>query len=327
MGDFNDLMTADEKEGGQRHPRNLLSGFSEAISDCELVDLGYEGDKFTWERFRGTDKWVVERLDRGFANKDWIDLFPSAVVQVHEISTSDHKPIFLQLNRRVYMPKERRFRFENLWIRENECRNIIQECWNKRGAYDLMGKLNECCLKLEKWGGGVVKHLKTKLQFYRKEMKRMSSRRDETGVREYNEARWNYLKLLEKQDVFWSQRAKQFWLKHGDNNTRFFHKFASTRRTHNKVRRLKDANGVWCESEEDIQNAIIQYFDDIFLTSNTREHFSDRVQFKKITEVQSYELMQQITEKEVREAVFDMYPEKSPGIGGLNPCFFPTGPL
>ncbi|XP_074354615.1 uncharacterized protein LOC141693410 [Apium graveolens] len=109
IGDFNDLMTTNKKEGGQRYPRALLNGFSEAISDCDLVDLRYKGDKFTWEHFRGTDKWVVQWLDRGFANKKWIDLFQSAVVQVHEVSTSDHMPLCLQLNRRVYVPKGRRF--------------------------------------------------------------------------------------------------------------------------------------------------------------------------------------------------------------------------
>ncbi|XP_074359582.1 uncharacterized protein LOC141698981 [Apium graveolens] len=228
-------MTADEKEGGQRHPRNLLSGFSEAINDCELVDLGYEGEKFTWERFRGTDKWVVERLDKGFANKEWIDLFPSDVVQVHEVSTSDHMPLCLQLNMRVYMPKGRRFRFENMWIHETEYKNIIQDCWNDSGTQNLMQKLSNCCLKLKERGGGLIRHLKTKPAFYRKEMQRTRSRRGAYGVKMYNEARWNYLKLLEKQDVFWSQRAKQYWLKHEDNNTRFFHRFASTRKEHNKI--------------------------------------------------------------------------------------------
>lgn len=47
IGDFNDLMFADEKRGGQMHPRALLSGFTEVVNDCRLVDLGYVGDKFT----------------------------------------------------------------------------------------------------------------------------------------------------------------------------------------------------------------------------------------------------------------------------------------
>lgn len=75
IGDFNDMLTADEKKGGKNHPRCLLNGFSEVISDCNLIDLGYIGDKFTWERARGTDKWVLERLDRGLATKEWREFF------------------------------------------------------------------------------------------------------------------------------------------------------------------------------------------------------------------------------------------------------------
>lgn len=58
IGDFNDLMHIDEKQGGQRHPRLLLDGFSEVVMECGLLDLGFTGDKYTWERSRGTEQWV-----------------------------------------------------------------------------------------------------------------------------------------------------------------------------------------------------------------------------------------------------------------------------
>ncbi|XP_074327490.1 uncharacterized protein LOC141665403 [Apium graveolens] len=121
-------MVMEEKKGGKNRPRFLLDGFSEAVSDCGLVDLGFTGEKYTWQRSRETYRWIQERLDMGMANKSWIDLFPNAEVRVLEGSTSDHLPLYLQLNKRVYVPKSRRFKFENMWIREQECRNIIQEC-------------------------------------------------------------------------------------------------------------------------------------------------------------------------------------------------------
>lgn len=56
VGDFNDIISVEEKRGGQAHPRRLMEGFSEAISDCGLQDLGFTGDIFTWERSRGTER-------------------------------------------------------------------------------------------------------------------------------------------------------------------------------------------------------------------------------------------------------------------------------
>lgn len=287
IGDFNDLMTADEKKGGQCHPRALLNGFSDAISDCGLFDLGYTCDKFTWERFRGTDRWVVERLYRGLANKAWSELFPNAEVRVHEVSTSDHMTLCLQLNKQVYMPRGKRFRFENMWIQEKEYRNIVQECRNNEGTSELISKLAMCCLRLEEWGGGLIKKLKCKLSNYRKEMQNLRSRRDVNGVRKYNEARWNYLRLLEKQGIFWRQRAKQYWLKDGDRNTRFFHKFAYVRKKHNRIKKLKDVNGEWQDTEDGIQNTIVKYFENIFTITETGEQMSERINFKRITEEQS----------------------------------------
>lgn len=67
-----------------------------------------------------------------------------------------------------------------------------------------------------------MQEMRNEIQYYRKEMRRLRSRRDEYGVSKYNEARWEFLKLLEKQEVYWKQRSKPFWLKERDQNTRFF---------------------------------------------------------------------------------------------------------
>ncbi|XP_074364697.1 uncharacterized protein LOC141705706 [Apium graveolens] len=128
--DFNDMLFAHEKKGGRPHPRGLLKGFSDMIIGCGLIDLGFEGDKFTWEKSRGTKNWVQERLDRCLVNQGWKNLFPEVVVKVGDVSTSDHIPIFPSLNRKVYVQKGRRFKFENMWIREKDCYGLIKDCWN-----------------------------------------------------------------------------------------------------------------------------------------------------------------------------------------------------
>lgn len=154
IGDFNDLMLTDEKIGGQKHPYALLAGFSKTVMDCGLSDLGYIGEKYTWERARGTEGWIQQRLDRGLATKEWMELFPNAEVRVLEVSTYDHMPLYLQLNRKVYVPKERRFCFENMWIQEKECHYIIMECWNNGDNSELLDKIARCCARLEEWGVG-----------------------------------------------------------------------------------------------------------------------------------------------------------------------------
>jgi hypothetical protein len=50
-----------------------MQAFHDALIDCELFDMGFSGDSFTWQREK-----VRERLDRGVTNVQWNLLFPLA---------------------------------------------------------------------------------------------------------------------------------------------------------------------------------------------------------------------------------------------------------
>ena len=109
LGDFNDLLVANEKRGRRGHPNWLFQGFKSAITDSGLIDLGMEGYQFTWERSRGRVDWVEEKLDRVFASADWIRQFRRAKVWSLESSCSDHLPIFMDSNPLGHIHKSKRF--------------------------------------------------------------------------------------------------------------------------------------------------------------------------------------------------------------------------
>lgn len=90
LGDFNDIMFVHEKKGGRMHLRALLEGFKNVVKDCGLYEVQSKGSEFTWERARGTDRWIQEKLDRGMANQEWNTMFPEAEINVLEVTTSDH---------------------------------------------------------------------------------------------------------------------------------------------------------------------------------------------------------------------------------------------
>lgn len=162
-------------------------------------------------------------------------MFPCAAITVMDVSSSDHLPLNLQLNRTMYVPRTQRFRFENMWLKDKECLNIIQVCWTSMKDHNIIDKIQYYCFKLEEWGGGTVKEFKAKLREYKSKLRQLRSRRYVHGVRQYNEVRRDFLKLLERQEIYWHQRAKQFWLQQGDQNTHFFHKYASSRQTNNTI--------------------------------------------------------------------------------------------
>ncbi|XP_074369678.1 uncharacterized protein LOC141711143 [Apium graveolens] len=282
LRDFNDMMYRDEKMGGRDHTRDLLLGFTATINDCGLRDLGFVGEKYTWERSRGKPNWIQERLDRGFADQRWQTLFPLAEVLVIEVATSDHLPLFLSLNKKVYEAKGHRFRFENIWLREKECMNVVRNGWDLARGMDVTGKIQVCAEKLQQWGGGLSNEYKAKIHQCRLRLKKLRSWRDCQGIQQYN----------------------------------------ATRRKNNKVDKIKDANGVWQEEKEDIQRVIEDYFSELFTASNLQGSLSDREVVKQVSDLENEELLGEITGEEVKEAIFSMHPDKASGIDGFNPAFY-----
>ncbi|XP_015068824.1 uncharacterized protein LOC107013426 [Solanum pennellii] len=112
--------------GRIQQPAWRLDGYRRAVNFCELHDLGYVGNKFTWERGRGTDGWVSERLDRALATTGWRVLFNRATVYHMEIACSDHMALFISLGISIrYSPMK--FRFENSWLRETDVKEAVEE--------------------------------------------------------------------------------------------------------------------------------------------------------------------------------------------------------
>lgn len=78
QGDFNDILSQDEKHGPVEHPEWLIQGFREVVTNCGLRDLPLLGYPFTWGKSIGKPNAVEERLDRALATSVWFDIFPNA---------------------------------------------------------------------------------------------------------------------------------------------------------------------------------------------------------------------------------------------------------
>jgi hypothetical protein len=96
VGDFNEFLYACEKEGGVPRPQSCMDNFKKALEECELDDLGFVGDAFTWRnKSRNSSTYIRERLDRAVATQAWMDRFPAYKVVNGDPRHSDHQPILV----------------------------------------------------------------------------------------------------------------------------------------------------------------------------------------------------------------------------------------
>jgi hypothetical protein len=93
LGYFNEILYHYEKEGGRARTQRQLQAFHDALADCELADMGYTGDIFTWQRGK-----IRERLEWGVTNARWNTKFPNAGLVNGEMLKLDHRPIIVDMD-------------------------------------------------------------------------------------------------------------------------------------------------------------------------------------------------------------------------------------
>ena len=48
FGDFNEILSQEEKSGGALRPQHQIEAFRDTVNKCEFIDLGFSGFNFTW---------------------------------------------------------------------------------------------------------------------------------------------------------------------------------------------------------------------------------------------------------------------------------------
>ncbi|CAN1327112.1 hypothetical protein LINPERPRIM_LOCUS34062, partial [Linum perenne] len=128
LGDFNAMVDSTEKWGGASFNQGSAREFWSCIGDCNLIDSGFVGPKFTWFR-----RNLRERIDRCLGNAAWSTLFPDAATFHLERLKSDHRPILVHTNKYTrYTPAPRPFRFNAAWFGHDNFTDFIDLGW-KRG--------------------------------------------------------------------------------------------------------------------------------------------------------------------------------------------------
>lgn len=131
-----------------------MQQYREVLDECGFMDLGFVGPKFTWARHFDNGNSIWERLDRGLATNDWFLKFPSTRVHHLQCDSSDHIPIHIVFSGLDPPNRKNVFRFEEMWLSNLGCSDIVQAMWNRweiESVGGIFGRVEKCGRDLSWW--------------------------------------------------------------------------------------------------------------------------------------------------------------------------------
>ncbi|KAA3460675.1 reverse transcriptase [Gossypium australe] len=320
--DFNEILFSFEKQGRRTREERQMEAFRRALEDCELADLGFSWQWYTWERGRLASNNIRERLDRGVANPKWWDLFKNFEVNHLQHSFSDHCPLVVSTNTndgRYNSGHSRWFRFNADWILSPTCEEHIKNIWLS-SSQDVLVKLQELGRSLQGWA-------KSEKKSRTQHTTELNGRLRDLGecdisediLEEITEIKIDLNLEADKEEIYWEQKARTNWLKMGDKNTAFFHNSASQRRRKNEVKGLEDEFGTLRTETMEMEEMATNYFKELFSSKGISDcsRLMDYFQ-PNIMEGHNRELMAEFTSDEVVLAIKSIGPLKAPGWFSCN---------
>ena len=120
------------------------------------------------------------------------------------------------------------FKFEEMWLSDQGCTEIVEAVWDARGIDDpmfgTMHKIEKCGKALMQWNKDHFGSVQALLKQKRKELIYVEKEAMRTGLNFWLlDLKKEIASLVDKEQRMWLQRSKVLWASQGDRNSKFFH--------------------------------------------------------------------------------------------------------
>ncbi|KAM6543446.1 hypothetical protein CsatB_007893 [Cannabis sativa] len=317
LGDFNEILTQADKIGGPLRHNGQIEAFQRVVDCCHLEAAAFEGELITWSNKSQGQGNVKERLDYGFFNDVWYHRALKTIVSLAGVQLAE--PTF-----------KSRFRFEKIWLNDQDCLDIIFKYWDNSVSDPIsqtLSNIQSCASHLQSWHHHKYGHMKKKIKKAHKHVEVLQN--SSTTTSDHFSALQSSEKILDdllaQEEEYWRQRSRVSWLKSGDSNTKFFHQRANARHSNNKIKKLTGDNGQVYTSSHDILQQIELYFTGIFSTQGVDQLALQAVLDTipvTITPESCEALSAPFTAEDVYSALKSMSEDSSPGDDGMSVMFY-----
>eukprot|EP00253_Pinus_taeda_P030029 PITA_30029 len=251
----------------------ILAFFENLLEDHNLIDI--PSAKPTWRNNRTGEASLARRLDRFLIKEPLVNRGTRIRQWVRSRGLSDHRPIYLEMQDAIDKPKAP-FKFNSTWPRDADYMRMVVDYWKAHppGAGgnivdDFVHNLKESKSLSKAWA-----HRKRKLEdhllrpteeeiytFKENIEEIISSLEQKDKITSLMHKRTQILKDREES---WRLRSWEIWLKDGDNNTKFYHKFANERKVINTIWELKNEHGQVIQTFRELAALANSHFKDIY---------------------------------------------------------------
>ncbi|XP_027174437.1 uncharacterized protein LOC113774066 [Coffea eugenioides] len=172
--------------------------------------------------------------------------------------------------------------------------------------------------KLQDWSrqsfGDIFQAVKDTEENLRQRQEEFDAARDDLSRMKLEEARAKYAHALGVECDYCKQKSAIKWIQERDVNTKFFHSFVKRRRSVNFILRIKDDAGHWLEDEEEVKASVEQFFAKLFMAEREgRAAPCFDFSLPSLTNEDNMKLQQLPSLQELKEVVFSMSKDSSPG--------------
>ncbi|GMJ04189.1 hypothetical protein HRI_004088000 [Hibiscus trionum] len=218
---------------------------------------------------------------------------------------------------------DRAFKFSAEWTMEEDCESLIKQFWEETNL-PLSQKLVELGVKLSAWSRGRKGDCRKRTRELNDKLKALTDRDpDDDTLAEILDVKLALNVEADKDELYWEQRARVNWLRHGDRNSSFFHKWASVRKKKNTISKLQNDDGVWFSEDTEMLNLVGSYFQKLFTSSDMVD---DRRLLDCVRPVITGEVNSKLTSpfnrEEIDTALRSMAPLKASGFDGYPALFY-----
>lgn len=328
LGDFNSTLYPNERQGSLSPILAEREEFLSCATALGIEDIASVGNFFTW-----TNGSYWSKIDRVLVNAEWHNTGLNCMADFLNLHTrSDHAPVVVAFTT-VNPLKSKPFRFLNMWKLHPSFNYVVRDTWQSP-VYGT--KQFVLCMKL--------KALKYPLKMLNKNAFSRISERVAAAQEDYSKA-MNLLMasphsdalkahvklcrskanfLLEAERNFLQQKLKNTHLMQADRGTKYFHSLMRKRSSNCRVVALVKSNGAITTSQEEVSKEFLDYFKQLlssdFPVTPTQDCVFNSGQI--LSEADCAHLSEPISDDMIRDALFHIGDDKSPGPDGYTSSFF-----